>query len=679
MAYKTNKLLYGAEYYDEYIPYDRLEEDIRMMKAAGLNVTRIGESTWSTYEPQEGVFDFSHVIRALDAFEKAGISVFIGTPTYAVPTWMAKSYPDVLAVTKKGPGMYGPRQIVDITNPTYLFYCERIIRKLMEITAHRKCVIGFQVDNETCHYGTAGRHVQELFVKYLRRKFDNDLEALNFEFGLDYWSNRINAWEDFPDVRNTINGSLGAEFEKFQRTLVDDFLRWQVKIVEEYAREDQFISQDFYCGWTDNNNVGVQKNTDVYHAARPLSIASINVYHPSQDDLTGMDIAYCGDTGRSLKDGANYFITETQAQGFPCWTPYKGQLRLCAFANVASGANMVQYWHWSSIHNACETYWKGLLGHDFKENDVYRESKKVGKEFAEIGSHLVNLKKQNKVALLLSNEALTALEWFPIDMGLTFGKVQGKIGYNDIVKYIYEQLYKMNIECDIIWPETENFQKYSLLIVPALYAASDELLQRINEYVEKGGHLFTTFKTAYANENVKVYWDHFPHRLHECLGVTYTQVSVPQKVKLASSVFSAEDTWIDTFMEVLEPTTAETLATYDHYNWDGIPAITKNRYGKGTAFYMGCKVSDSYLREILQYVMMEAGLWGSEHKIPFPIIIKKGYNELGKEIVYYFNFSADCHTITYCGDTGTELFSGESVKNGDEISLERWDLKIIER
>ena len=99
---------------------------------------------------------------------------------------------------------------MDISHPVYRFYAERVIRKLMECTAHRKCVIGFQVDNETKYYGTAGKNVQEKFVKYLRRKFNNDLDAMNHEFGLDYWSNRINAWEDFPDVRGTINGSLGA-------------------------------------------------------------------------------------------------------------------------------------------------------------------------------------------------------------------------------------------------------------------------------------------------------------------------------------------------------------------------------------------------------------------------------------------------------------------------------------
>ena len=210
------ELLYGAAYYDEYMPYDRLDKDVEMMKKAGINTVRIAESTWSTCEPQPGIFDFSHVERVMDAMEAAGINVIIGTPTYAVPTWMVKAHPEVLAETVRGRGIYGARQIMDITHPVYLFYAERVVRELMKRTAHRKCVIGFQVDNETKYYGTAGKNVQEQFVKYLREKFHDDLDALNYEFGLDYWSNRINAWEDFPDVRGTINGSLGAEFEKFQ-------------------------------------------------------------------------------------------------------------------------------------------------------------------------------------------------------------------------------------------------------------------------------------------------------------------------------------------------------------------------------------------------------------------------------------------------------------------------------
>lgn len=168
----------------------------------------------------------------MDAMEEAGINVIIGTPTYAVPTWMVKAYPDVLAETVKGRGIYGARQIMDITHPVYRYYAERVIRKLMEVSAHRKCVIGFQLDNETKYYGTAGKNVQLGFVKYLREKFNNDLDALNHEFGLDYWSNRINAWEDFPDARGRSMEALAQSLKNISAALLRSSLAGRQRLFQ---------------------------------------------------------------------------------------------------------------------------------------------------------------------------------------------------------------------------------------------------------------------------------------------------------------------------------------------------------------------------------------------------------------------------------------------------------------
>ena len=683
------KLLYGAAYYDEYMPYDRLQEDVAMMKKAGINTVRIAESTWSTCEPQEGVFDFSHVERVMDAMEEAGINVIIGTPTYAIPTWMVKSHPDVMAETVKGRGIYGARQIMDITHPVYRFYAERVIRKLMECTAHRKCVIGFQVDNETKYYGTAGKNVQEKFVKYLRKKFNNDLDAMNHEFGLDYWSNRINAWEDFPDVRGTINGSLGAEFEKFQRTLVDEFLSWQADIVNEYRREDQFITHNFDFEWR-GYSYGVQPDVNHYHAAKALTIAGTDIYHPTQDDLTGAEIAFGGDMTRSLKRD-NYLVLETEAQGYPGWTPYKGQLRLQAYSHLASGANSVMYWHWHSIHNSFETYWRGLLSHDMQENAPYREACIIGNEFSRLGSHLVNLKKKNDVAILVSNEALTALKWFGIEA--TAAGDHG-IGYNDVVRWLYDTLFKMNIECDFVWPESDNLDQYKAIFVPALYAAPDELLEKLKQYTTNGGTLVATFKTAFANENVKVSHEMQPHILSNCFGINYQQFTFPKNVGLTGSIIGENSiSEIDgrnvtketadvsvasakVFMELLIPQEAEVLAFYDHYNWKEYAAITKNHYGKGTAIYIGCMTDNNTLKAVLTEALNSAEVEIPEYS--WPVIVRKGTNDLGKCVRYILNYSAEEQNVVYHGADGTELFSEESVQDGESIAVLPWNLKIVE-
>ena len=671
------ELLFGAAYYDEYMPYDRLQQDVAMMKKAGINTVRIAESTWSTCEPQEGVFDFSHVERVMDAMEEAGINVIIGTPTYAIPTWMVKSHPDVMAETVKGRGIYGARQIMDITHPVYRFYAERVIRKLMECTAHRKCVIGFQVDNETKYYGTAGKNVQEKFVKYLRRKFNNDLDAMNHEFGLDYWSNRINAWEDFPDVRGTINGSLGAEFEKFQRTLVDEFLSWQADIVNEYRREDQFITHNFDFEWR-GYSYGVQPDVNHYHAAKALMIAGADIYHPTQDDLTGAEIAFGGDMTRSLKRD-NYLVLETEAQGYPGWTPYKGQLRLQGYSHLASGSNSVMYWHWHSIHNSFETYWKGLLSHDMQENAPYREACIMGKEFSEIGSHLVNLKKKNDVAILVSNEALTALKWFGIEA--TAAGDNG-IGYNDVVRWLYDALFKMNIECDFVWPESDNLDQYKAIFVPALYAAPEELLEKLKQYTANGGTLVATFKTAFANENVKVSHEMQPHILSNCFGISYQQFTFPKNTGLSGSIINGTAKGADEkaeakiFMELLMPQEAEVLASYDHYNWKEYAAITKNHYGKGIAIYIGCMTDDNTLKAVLTDALNSAEVEIPEYS--WPVIVRKGTNDLGKYVRYILNYSAEEQNVVYHGADGTELFSEESVQDGENITVLPWNLKIVE-
>ena len=674
------ELLYGAAYYDEYMPYDRLDKDVEMMKKAGINTVRIAESTWSTCEPQPGVFDFSHVERVMDAMEEAGINVIIGTPTYAVPTWMVKAHPDVLAETVRGRGIYGARQIMDITHPVYLFYAERVIRELMKCTAHRKCVIGFQLDNETKYYGTAGKNVQEQFVKYIREKFHDDLDAMNYEFGLDYWSNRINAWEDFPDVRGTINGSLGAEFEKFQRTLVDKFLGWQADIVNEYRREDQFVTHNLDFEWR-GYSYGIQPYVNHFHASQCLTIAGTDIYHPTQDDLTGAEIAFGGDLIRSLKQD-NYLVIETEAQGFPGWTPYKGQLRLQAYSHLASGANSVMYWHWHSIHNACETYWKGILSHDFQENATYREACIIGNEFARLGKHLVNLKKKNEVAVLVSNEALTALNWFRIQEQAP-GADAKSIYYNDVMRWIYDTLYHMNVECDFIWPESENLEQYKAIVVPALYAAPDELLIRLKQYVENGGTLIASFKTAFANENVKVSHQVQPHILSNCFGVHYDQFTFPKNVGLTGEVIPEKPDQkgnahpaANVFMELLVSEGAEVLASYEHYNWKDYAAITRNHYGKGQAVYIGCMTDEETLKSVYKAVLPEAGVEIPEYH--YPIIVRKGLNDLGKTVCYFLNYSGMELEMPYDYKNGIELLENTAVENGTALQMPAWGVKIVE-
>ncbi|MEY2917898.1 MAG: hypothetical protein RIS73_1612 [Bacteroidota bacterium] len=665
------KLLFGVAYYDEYMPYDRLEKDVAMMKEAGINVVRIAESTWGTVEPQDNVFDFKHIDRVLDAMYKANIKVIIGTPTYAVPTWLVKKYPDVLAITARGQNQYGMRQNMDITNTHFIFHAERVIRKIMEHVKDHPAIIGYQADNETKHYNTAGANVQKAFVRYVKDKFKT-LDSVNRSFGLDYWSNRINNWNDFPSVVGSINASLNAEFAKFQRQIVTNYLAWQAKIVKEYAKPNQFVTQNFDFEWR-GFSYGIQPDVDHFAASKALDIAGVDIYHPTQDNLTGLEISFGGDMARSMKGGKNYFVIETEAQGFPQWIPYPNQLRLQAFSHLASGANMVSYWHWHSIHNSAETYWKGLLSHDFEPNPTYNEAKTIGKDFDRLSDKLINLKKKNEVAILFSNEALTAFNAFSFGWG-------AKENYNDILRPYYDALYKMNVGTDFIDPSVKDLDKYKLIIVPALYAASETLLKRLNQYVKDGGHIVYTFKSAFSDENVKVRNSMQPGIINEACGISYSQFTIPQNVSLKNDPFQVgvEQNKIHTWMELITPVTAEVLAYYDHPVWGSYAAITQNKFGKGMATYVGCMTSAALTEKIMKTVLQKANLWKGEQQLSFPIITKSGVNNQGKTIRYYFNYSNSVQNIQYSNKGGNELLSNNYIPANSTIVLAAWEVKIIE-
>lgn len=660
------ELLFGAAYYPEYMPYDRIKEDMEMMKAAGMNTIRIAESTWSTLEPEDGSFDFSYLDRTLDMAESMGIKVIIGTPTYAIPAWLSVKAPDIMVTTREGQARYGHRQLMNIISPVFLKYAERIIRKLTEHTAKRNCVIGFQVDNETKHYGMADEQVQAMFRTYLKEKFGT-VTSLNQAFGLAYWSNSIHSWDDLPDMRGCVNGGLCAEFDSFRRSLAARYLGFQADIVKEYKRPGQFVTHNFDFEWKkfgadiaqDGYSYGVQPDINHYEASKYLTVAGTDIYHPTQDALTGAEIAFGGDSIRCLKQD-NYLVLECQAQAFKYWTPYPGQLRLHAYSHLASGAAGIMYWNWHSIHNGYETYWKGLLSHDLAANPAYLEACLLGREWKKIGHRLKGLKKNNEVALIVDNQSLTALQWFPIDKELS---------YNDVVRWVYDSLYEMNIECDIVDAEALIPSRYRMIITPALYSADESLLRKLKEFIKKGGVLVSTFKSFVADRHLSVYHDSQPHLLHECFGMTYNQFTEPGRTTLQGYP-------VRYFAELLQDDRAEVICRYEHPYWKEYGAVTRCRYKEGAAYYIGCYTDKEILKAVLRQALKD--IQKEIPEVQFPVIIKSGQNEQGKKLHFIMNYSSERSSFLCQYPQATELLTGISYTKGMSVPLKDWDVLLLE-
>ncbi|MFB3922959.1 MAG: beta-galactosidase [Terriglobia bacterium] len=663
---KMDTILYGAAYYPEYMPYERLEQDVQLMQQAGITVVRVGESSWGLWEPADGRFDFAWMDRAVERLHKAGIKVIMGTPTYSMPAWLFKKHPEVAVRTLDGHTIsYGLRQNIDLLNPTFRFYCERVIRKIAEHYKDHPAIIGYQIDNETRPAGASNLDVQVGFVEHLKSKFQT-IEKLNDAWGLNYWGQRLYDWNEVPPRDGIINPGWKLEWERYLQWAVTDFLHWQAAIVNQYKRPDQFVMQDF---------AGPPRPyANEWEISRALDIVGANPYHTTQDRYDGEATSFAGDYARSLK-GTNYLVTETNAQTigwdskgqFP---PYDGQLRMDVYTHIASGANMVEYWHWHSIHYGQETYWKGVLSHDLEPNRAYAEVSRIAHELQRVGPEIVDTRRVNQVAILYSNDSAHAIEFMPFS---------DRANYRTVLADMYRGLYSLNVGADFVFPETENFSGYKVIVVPPLYIASDALLNRLADFVRDGGHVVMAFKSGFCDENSTVRWSMAPGPLRKAAGFRYQEFSnLREPIALIDDPFHAgADNKVSDWAEMLILEGAQALAYYDHPFFGKYPAITRNQFGKGTLTYIGTVVSAKLQENILRDVVKLAGLAGADQNLPAGVRVKHGANRSGKKLHFYFNYSSAPQSFKYSYGAGSDLLAQAAVAPAQTVTLQPWDLAII--
>jgi beta-galactosidase len=665
-APKFETILYGASYYWEYMPYERLEKDVDLMAKAGINFVRVGESSWGLLETADGVFDFGWLRRVIDRVHRAGIKVILGTPTYSIPAWLYKKHPEIQVKQVNQPRYtYGLRQMTDMTHPVYRRYAERIIRKLVGEFRDHPAIIGYQLDNESHPSGTADAHVQAAFREYLRRKFTTP-ENLDKAWGLNYWGQRIASFDDLPPRDGALNPGYKLEWERFQQKIAADFLGWQAEIVRGLRRPGQFITHDFVGGFP-----GDVSQPDI---AALLDIPAVNIYMGLQDNMDGEFIAYCGDINRSLK-GTNYLVTETTAQTTG-WDsrdqspPYDGQLRLAVYANILSGANLVGYWHWHSLHYGQETYWKGVLAHDLEPGRVYGEVSRIAHELARTGPALVNLKKKNKVAILFSLDSWNGLNFMPFDRD---------VGYMTVLNQMYRTLYRLNVETDFVFPATRNLADYDLILVPPLYIADDGLLARLSDYVRNGGHVLMSFKSGFADENSTVRWTTAPGPLREACGFYYREfTNLRSPLRLKGDPFKAGGAnSVSAWAEYLVPERAEPLAFYEHPVFGSYAAVTRNKFGKGMLTYEGTFLSDVLQEKVVVAALESAGISLLDAALPAGVRVKHAVLAGGRPVHAYFNFSANARTIVSRYPGSVEILTGRPIKKSEPLAIPAWGLVII--
>jgi beta-galactosidase len=698
MQHLSDRILFGAAYYHEYQPTPRLAEDMRLMKQAGFSVIRVGESVWSTWEPENGKFDLDWLRPVLDAAQENGISVVLGTPTYAAPMWLARLYPEINVQKRTGqPVGWGARQEIDYSHPAFLFHAERMIRKIIARYADHPAVIGFQVDNEPGNEIFANPQVFQRFVDHLRDRYGT-VEALNAEWGLTYWSHRLSTWADLWTPDGNAQPQYELAWRSFQAELTSAFITWQADIVREYSRDDQFVTT---CISYERRGLSDELVT------ADLDITAGNPYYRMQDKLalpsaepydqhwttTGTWALYATADRMYGSKQAPFLVTETNAQaiGFS-WSNepgYDGQWRQVAWALVSRGATMIEYWHWHTLHAGAETYWGGVLPHSLEPGRVFEQIAALGAEFAAAGDQVTELTPHHDVALLFSNRSKWALEGFP--NLATDGKAERR-SFQTVFDAFARGTFDAGLQSNTVHPsqlaeiEPAEFARRSPVLVAAAFTiATDDELRWLDAYAAAGGHLIVGIRTGYEDHEARARLERKPAFLTEASGIHYDEFSnlespIPVHVGpdadgLGFNLLqgAAATMWADGV--VVDE--ADVLIGYQHPHFARFAAVTTRQHGDGRVTYVGTVPNLPLATAIVEWAVgvssVAENAWrptAASHTVT------SSTNRRGERVHFVHNWAWQESSFELPAAV-TDVVGGEKFGAGDRVPLGAWDVRVF--
>jgi beta-galactosidase len=675
---------FGAAYYAEY-HRDDVEADLDLMAEAGFTVIRVGESVWSTWEPEEGVFDLDWLTPVLDGAHRRGIGVILGTPTYAVPMWLTRLYPEIAGETAGRHRVgWGGRQEMDFTHAAYRFHAERVIRQVIGRHGNHPAVIGFQVDNEPGLRLLHNHDVFQRFTDWLRRRYGT-VERLNQEWGLVYWSHRLSRWDDLWRPEGNLQPQYDLAWRRFQAELVTDFIGWQADLVREITGGRGFVTT---CISYEQPGVDDEK------LSARLDVASGNAYYEMADSLrhpsdlprsTGpmgwvvrgpWAVANLADLMYSSKQ-APFLVTETNAGsiGFSATnqSPYDGQWRQMAWLLVARGARLVEYWHWHTLPFGAEAHWGGVLPHSGIPGRAYREIARIGAELATVGDAFADATPDHDVAVLYDSDSKFALS----TQGPVTGEGMGQFNvdpdsYRHVLAAFSRGVFDAKRQQRLVRREQLHDvlpDRAPVLVVPALFTSTDDDLDRLADYARAGGHLVLGPRTGYGDAEGLVRPERAPARLAEAAGAWFEETSTLEVPVRVTGRLSGAGT---TFAEGLVLDGAEALATYEHPHLGRWAAVTTRPVGAGRITVVGT-VPDQELAAALVRWLAPSPVsgWTTDASVT----VASSSTAAGRLHVVH-NWGWAPATATPATDV-TDLLTGERHGRGQSLPLGPWDVRVV--
>jgi beta-galactosidase len=628
-AMQQDALLLGASWYPEQWPESRWDEDLKLMEAAHITVSRVGEFAWSRMEPAEGKFDFDWLEKAIAMAGKHHVAIVLGTPTAAPPAWMTQKYPDVLKVGMDGRrAVHGNRQHFSFTSPRYREFCHQIAEEMAKRFGHNPNVIGWQIDNEYAE-SSYDDYTKGKFQEWLKAKYKT-LDNLNEHWTASYWSQTYFDWSQIPLGEGYNNPGLRLEWKRFVSDMWASYQQNQIEAIRPLADARQFITSNF---------MGFFDGFDHYTVSKGLTMASWDNYvgqgHANLDS-NGMT----HDLTRGFKR-QNFWVMETQP-GAVNWAGVnnflnKGEVRAMAWQAIGHGADAVEYWQWRSALSGQEQYHGTLIGADGTPVPLYSEISQIGAEFAEVGSNLKDTSPVSQVAILFDYDSRWAID---------FQEHTEKYDQMGLLQAYHRALRPYATSIDIVNPHAP-LDGYKLVVAPDLNLIPEDVAKHLLEYVNNGGQLVLGPRSGMKDQYNALLPQRQPGFLTNPLGGRVEQYYALEKDFPVSGAWGSGTStiWAEQ-LKTFSPET-EVLLNYGAANgWlDDQPAVLTRSYGKGRITYVGTVLDDKTMAAAAEWMAAKSGIASSFGPVPDGIDVCRRVGA-GKQIYILVNFKQETQHVT---------------------------------
>ncbi len=656
------RLLFGGDYNPEQWPPEVWQEDVRLMRDAGVTLATVGVFSWATLEPRPGARDFGWLDDVLDRLHEGGIGVCLATPTASPPPWLGARHPETLPRDERGAVVwYGSRNQFCASSPVYREHAARITEDLARRYGHHPALRLWHVNNEygtACYCDETARH----FRSWLRDRYGT-LPALNEAWGTAFWSQRYGSWDEIIPPRQAqylINPTQALDFRRFTSDA----------LLECFVAERDIVAAHSPDVPVTTNFMPLFAGQDGWSWAAEEDVVSVDIYpDPAAafDDLAGpAHGALVQDLTRS-QAGGPWMLME-QASSAVNWRPVnqpkpEGLMRQWSLQAVARGADAVCFFQWRASRQGSEKFHSAMLPHAGEHSRTFGQVRALGAELAGL-AEVAGTTVPASVAVLH--------DWHAWWAGGQPGRPSAALDYPAVLATWHQALWEQNLTTDFAHPEAD-LSGYRLVVIPQLYLLTDAALDNLTGYVRNGGTLVCGFFTGVADVDDRVREGGVDARLRRLLGITRVHEWWPlaEGERVGLSDGSGGTVWSEDLELEDDPAEggAEVVASYATGPLAGRPAVTRAAAGAGAAWYVSTLPERPALRALLAEAARAAGATPVLPGAPAGCeAVRRG------ELLFLLNHRTEQITVPL-QDPHTDLLSGQA--HATEVTLGRHGVAVL--